>query len=147
MRSVILALRTWYILVGDSQSASFRRNEVKCRSKYTACEHQCERNYEPFWIITNEYVKSVRVFTEVVRSLLYPALSLHVLVSGMTLILLNILQSFTDYFSKILYDITAYTLTAMVPKLCFADPKGSVSSSKWIRGYISVMAALNNTYF
>jgi hypothetical protein len=67
--------------------------------------------------------------------------------TGMTLILLNILQSFPDYFSKILYDITAYTLTAMVPILCFADPKGSVSSSQWIRGYISVMAALNDTYF
>jgi len=33
----------------------------------------------------------------------------------------------------------------MVPKLCFADPKESATSSQEIRGYISVMATLNVT--
>jgi hypothetical protein len=33
--------------------------------------------------------------------------------------------------------------TAAVPKVRFADPKGFATSSQGIRGYISVMAALN----
>ena len=37
--------------------------------------------------------------------------------------------------------------TAVVPKVCFADPKGSATSSQGIRGYISVKAALKFTYF
>jgi len=35
----------------------------------------------------------------------------------------------------------------LVPKLCSADPKGSATSSKDIRGHISVLAALKFTYF
>jgi len=35
----------------------------------------------------------------------------------------------------------------MVPKLCSADPKGPATSSKDIRGHISVLAAMKFTYF
>jgi hypothetical protein len=37
--------------------------------------------------------------------------------------------------------------TAVVPKVRFADPKGSATSFQEIRGYISIMAALEATYF
>jgi hypothetical protein len=36
---------------------------------------------------------------------------------------------------------------SVVPKVCSEDPKGSATSSKGIRGYISVMATLKFTYF
>jgi hypothetical protein len=37
--------------------------------------------------------------------------------------------------------------SAMVPKMCFADPTGYATSSQEIRGYISVMANIRSTYF
>jgi len=37
-------------------------------------------------------------------------------------------------------------LTPVVPKVCFADPKGSVTSCKGICRYIHVMATLKFTY-
>ena len=36
---------------------------------------------------------------------------------------------------------------SVVPKVCSTDPKGSTTSSKRIRGYISIMASLKFTYF
>jgi len=41
----------------------------------------------------------------------------------------------------------AYQLNPVVPKMCYADPKGSTTSSQGIHGYISVMATLKFTYF
>ena len=38
-------------------------------------------------------------------------------------------------------------IIAVVPKVRFADPKGFVTSSRGIRGYISVMDTLKLTYF
>jgi hypothetical protein len=38
-------------------------------------------------------------------------------------------------------------LNVVVPKVSFADPKGSGISSQWIHGYISVIATLKFTYF
>jgi hypothetical protein len=38
-------------------------------------------------------------------------------------------------------------VNAMFPKLCSADPKGSINNTQGIRGFISIMAALNFTYF
>jgi len=35
---------------------------------------------------------------------------------------------------------------SLVPKVCFADPKGSVTSSQGIRGYVSVRGTLEVTY-
>jgi hypothetical protein len=37
--------------------------------------------------------------------------------------------------------------TAVVPRGCFADPKGSTTSPQEIRGYIYVMTALKVSYF
>ena len=38
-------------------------------------------------------------------------------------------------------------VSAVVPKGCSTDPKGSASSSQSIRGYNSIMATLKVTYF
>jgi hypothetical protein len=43
--------------------------------------------------------------------------------------------------------VTIHRSGAFVPKVCFADPKGSAISSQGICGYISVMASLKLTYF
>jgi hypothetical protein len=39
------------------------------------------------------------------------------------------------------------SLRPVVQKMCSADFKGSATSSRAIRGYVSVMATLNFTYF
>jgi hypothetical protein len=46
-----------------------------------------------------------------------------------------------------LYGKLKYYFRPLVPKVCYANPKVSATSSKDIRGYSSVMAALTFTYF
>lgn len=43
--------------------------------------------------------------------------------------------------------ITVHRSGALVPKVCFADPKGSMIGSQGICGYIYVIATLKLTYF
>ena len=43
--------------------------------------------------------------------------------------------------------VRAIVYRPVVPKLRSVDPKGSVTSSQGIRGYISAMATLKFTYF
>jgi hypothetical protein len=38
-------------------------------------------------------------------------------------------------------------VSSVVPQVCSADPKGSVTGSQGIRGYISVIATLKFPYF
>jgi hypothetical protein len=44
-------------------------------------------------------------------------------------------------------DLFIHYIRPVVPKLCSADPKRSLTSSQGIRGYISVMADFKFAYF
>jgi hypothetical protein len=57
------------------------------------------------------------------------------------------LKHYSSFFLGLTSAAYSFGCRAVVPKLCSADHKGSVTSSQGIRGYISVMAAIKFTYF